>query len=470
MNEAINYFDGFGDVEELRKAIDTGNYAYGSSAPGALSQGAAWQVESLDATLRNVTFKMQNLKLWPDLPKSQAYNVVEEYNVEQAFGGDVPFFTADGALPSSTDFAVSREIAQVKFMGTRREVTHPATLTRPAHEPLIAHQIKTGTMYMLGRLERSLFDASATINALEFDGVDAQIRAKSINSEYIPQEFLGFGSSDEVVIDMRGNVLDEDALEEGANNVAENFGFPSALYLGTRQHSDLSKQFYPKERIPNMGQAEGKAGYVLSQFVSSAGIFDLKGNVFNRPRRGPVTGTGNAPTSVNGADSTEAANSQWETEDQGSYIYAVSAVYSQSGESPAGVDASAYAKANNNNVDVTWVAPVPPSGETIVYYNIFRSEKDGAAGTVEFIGRASGSVLTFRDRNAVLPGLAAAYLMQMDAENCTWKQLAPLMKMDLAIVAPAYRWMQLLYGTPIIYTPRKNVIFENIGRAEREDE
>jgi len=461
-------FDGFGDVDDLKKAIDTGNYAYGTSVPGDLTQGAAWQVESLDSTLRNVTYKMKNLKLWPDIPKSQAYNVVEEYNLEQAHGGDEPIFITDGGLPNENDFTVSREVAQVKFLGCRRQVTHPATLVKPAHEPLIAHQIKTGTMWILGRLERELFRADSDISALEFDGVEKQIREKGIDAEYIPSEFAGFGNSDEVVIDLRGEVLDEDVLEEAANNIAENFGFPSDLYLGTRQHSDLSKQFYPKERIPQMGQADGKAGYVLAQFVSSAGIFDLKGNVFNRPRRGAVTGVGNAPTAVAAADSTSAVDSEWTTAEQGDYLYKVSAVYSASGESPAGLAAAAYSKANDNTVDVTWTAPAPPSGETILAYNIFRSAKDGAAATCEFVGRVAGGVTAFEDFNAFLPGLASAFLLQVDAENVMWKQLAPLMKMDLAIVAPAYRWMQLLYGCPIIYTPRKNVVLENIGRAERE--
>lgn len=464
-----SYKNGFGQVpaeelDELRKALDTGSHAYSTATPGALTQGAALQVESLDATLRNVTFRMSNLKLWPDLPKSKAENTVEEYNLQQNYGGDNPVFFTDGGLPNSEDASYSREVELVKFLGTTRSVTHPLTLVKPAHGPIIAREIKNGTMWILEKLERALFNADSAIQSLEFDGISKQIQNKGSNSEY-KGDFPGFGDDQDVVIDVRDAVLDEDLLEEGANRIAENFGFPSTLYLDTRAHSDLSKQFYPKERIPNMGQADGKAGYVLKQFVSSAGNFDLKGNVFNRPRRKPVTGVGNAPSSVNGADSTEASGSEWLTADQGDYIYGVSAVYSASGESPAAFDASAYSKANNNNVDVTWVAPTPPSGESILYYNVFRSEKDGASSSAEFIARVAGGTVTYRDKNAKLPGLSDAFLCQMDAESFGWKQLAPLMKMDLAIVAAAYRWMQLLYGTPIVYTPRKNIIFENIGRA-----
>jgi hypothetical protein len=42
-------------------------------------------------------------------------------------------------------------------------------------------------------------------------------------------------------------------------------------------------------------------------------------------------------------------------------------------------------------------------------------------------------------------------------------QLAPLMKMDLAMIGPAYRFMILLYATPLLYQPMKMVRFVNIG-------
>ena len=46
-----------------------------------------------------------------------------------------------------------------------------------------------------------------------------------------------------------------------------------------------------------------------------------------------------------------------------------------------------------------------------------------------------------------------------------FKQLAPMIKIPLATVDPSIRWMQLIYGTPQVYTPGRNVIFRNIGRA-----
>ena len=45
----------------------------------------------------------------------------------------------------------------------------------------------------------------------------------------------------------------------------------------------------------------------------------------------------------------------------------------------------------------------------------------------------------------------------------TFKQLAPMTKINLATVAASFEWLQVLYGTLIVYTPRKHFIYENIG-------
>jgi hypothetical protein len=55
--------------------------------------------------------------------------------------------------------------------------------------------------------------------------------------------------------------------------------------------------------------------------------------------------------------------------------------------------------------------------------------------------------------------------MYDDVTNNCFKQLVPFIKIPLAIVDASIRWMQLLYGTPIYSTPRKNVLIKNIKLA-----
>ena len=80
--------------------------------------------------------------------------------------------------------------------------------------------------------------------------------------------------------------------------------------------------------------------------------------------------------------------------------------------------------------------------------------------TAGYDGATAGLV---RDVNHFLPDCDQAMLVQFDNEVVEFAQLAPLMKMDLAVLSPAFRFMVLLYGTPFLYAPKKMVRFVNIG-------
>jgi hypothetical protein len=234
------------------------------------------------------------------------------------------------------------------------------------------------------------------------------------------------------------------------------------MTMDTKAHADLGRQFYPKERVVPMGVAAGKAGFVLQQFVASSGSFDLVSNVFLRPKRGQqAVADGPAAPGAMTPSAAANANSKFAAADAGAYDYKVAAI-NAAGEGPQS------AAANQAIVAGEQASLIIPATAGAIAYAMYRSPKDSLANH-EFIGlvapAAVGAGATFKDNNHKLPGLAQSYLLSNDAEVMRFKQLAPLMKMDLAIIATAYRWMQLLYGTPIVYAPRKCLVRQNIGRA-----
>ena len=70
---------------------------------------------------------------------------------------------------------------------------------------------------------------------------------------------------------------------------------------------------------------------------------------------------------------------------------------------------------------------------------------------------------TFRDKNYKIAGTEDAFLIDNSTEVWAFKQLAPLMKMDFDDLSPSTRFMILLYGTPILYAPKKMMTFINIS-------
>ncbi len=479
----INNSDGFGTVtpqelDSLLKSLQSGNY---NAQPSTLTNGTALQVESLDASLRSTTFSEKTLKLWPIIPKDRAYNTYEEYNRRTSFGESQNggFFDADsGAQPDEETAAYNRQGQNIKYIGTTRIVSHPLTLVRNAHGPVIAQEIKSGTQWIIQQVERQLFEANGFFeegasgnftgavadiptSSIKFNGLEQQIRSGNNDSKAKYTGWEGYGDTQSVVYDIRGAVPNEDNIEESCLRSLENFGTPSHLIVPPRVHKDLSVAFYPKERVNPMGVADGKAGFVLTEFYSSAGIIKIMGDKFLNPKQFSLSA---AQTGAPATPATPTAAAEADATSQlaaSTYYYTVSALNNK-GESLASAEVAQAATAGQR-VAIT-IAGV--AGAT--YYAVFRSEVSGSnyqfIGYVKDTNPLGGAGAVFRDAGRRLPGLATGYLLQVESDSLGWKQLAPMMKMDLAIIGTAMRWMQFIYGTPIVYTPLKNVLMDNIGK------
>jgi hypothetical protein len=53
----------------------------------------------------------------------------------------------------------------------------------------------------------------------------------------------------------------------------------------------------------------------------------------------------------------------------------------------------------------------------------------------------------------------------MNLEALSFKQLAPMVKLPLATIDTSIRWSQLIFGVPVLYTPGKHLLIQNIGRS-----
>lgn len=443
------------DNEQLMKALSAG---YASSGPGGMS---ALRVESLEATMRVLTFSQQHVKLWKDIPKLPAYSTSEEYTVQNSYGGANGAFTREGELPQVQDASYERRVELIKYLGTQREVTHPATLVRNAFGNIIGKETQNGAIWLMEKLERNLFRGQQSVIPESFDGIDEQILrdpAASANN----------------VLDLRGGPLTEVAIEEASNLVIENYGLASALYAAPRAMSDVSKQFYSRQR-GTFGGGDGRIGYSAKIMETNAGDVALRGDIFLR--NGGVKDGGDSRFAPNAATAVRAPSapsvaatpsatvgSIFTDANAGTYQYKVTAL-NRFGQSAGAQEPGGVAVVAGDGVALT----ITDGGgaDQATGYRIYRSLTNGAAGTEQFvidIPRAPGAATTiYVDVNQYLPGTSRAYLLQMNLQALAFRQLAPMMKIPLATLAASIRWMQLIYGTPIVYAPRKHVVFINVA-------
>ena len=445
-------------VEQLQKALSI-SQNYGSTAPNALSGGSALSVEDLDRTLKLVTHGLEHLKLWKDIIKEKVPQTVHEYNVQNSYGQEVSPFFAMGGTPVNTDANYDREIVQVKYLGTQGSVQHNLTLIQAAHGPVIAREVKNKTIELLARNERAMFEADEDINSLEYNGIEKQIEEKEGQAQYKSTAFAGYesaGADDSVIIDVRGDFDDVVAEDMALRNV-NNFGMAMDCYLATDVHSKFSKDFYNKQRtLPGETLTSG------NRVKEHTGTIDyrFKPSLFNRPRRAPLAGTVSAQAAPSAANQGAAADasSEFGASDAGTYSYKISMVYADGETLPSAAFTQAVAAGEIVSVE-------PGYAGAPLYMNVFRSAA-GATSGWEFIGRvkpAGTGVAVVIDRNSIVPGSAKAYLLMHDTDALTWKQLGSMIKYDLAVTDTSYKWLQLLYGTPLVSAARKHVIAKNLN-------
>jgi hypothetical protein len=465
--------EGFGATDsatlgEINKALTAGY------AQDVVSQsgGSALRVESLDSTLKIVSFLEKNIVFYNDIPKTKAYNTVEEYNLLSKYGGRGGFFINEGGLPRTEDSQYQRKAAFVKFMGTTREISHPMLLVKPAHGNVVALETKNGAKWMLQRMEEALFGGNSSIMSQAFDGLKQQLL-----TGYNDPNAQGDGVTtlaSQFVIDLRGSIVTESVFEEVARILMDNYMYPTHCYMPNSVHTDFNKAFFSKGRygIPVSGDAT--VGFVADAVRTSGGVVKLRPDVFLRiDQSAPVTADNSlaptAPASVTVAVQAKSTSRGFKPAEAGSYVYSVTAL-SQNGESAPTLGSAAAVVTgltSGAEVSVTIVRGAQSGNDLATGYRVYRTRlEDGVAGVPFLIAEmpSAGATSVLLDGNENLPGLGIAYCGQLDESVITLRELSPMLKFPLATVASSIRWMQLYYNTPIIFRPRGWVIIKNIGR------
>lgn len=468
---------GFGEssaeeLMELRKALEIGT----SDPPTGIGFDAL-RVESLDASLKLVTYSETNIVLWNAISKMDAFSTVEEFNRLLSYGQERGGFVASGELPPEEDSVYERDTRKVKFCGTTRSVHHPATLVRTLPADLIAQETQNGILWMLRKMERSLFYGDEGSLPLEWDSLTKQVTD-------------GGGT----VIDLRGGTLSTEVIENGADAIMQNFGNPSMMFSNPKVFTDFAKIHFDFQRFASPGVPSGMVGVPVTGVNTQVGPIMFRPDVFvtnfaggpgAAGTAGGVSPSGapgfslpssplapNPPTIAVAVNGGPIAGSLFGAGDAGDYGYQVTAV-NRFGESAASALNSSNTVAAGDSVTITITDGGGANPATA--YKIYRTDKDDDTGTANFIGvltpRAKDiaglflAVTAATDLNADLPKTYLSLMLDMTMQSLTFKQLSPLVRMPLATISPAIRWMQLLYGTPIVFAPKKNVVYKNIGEA-----
>jgi cell wall-associated NlpC family hydrolase len=353
-----------------------------------------------------------------------------------------------------------------------REVTHPATVVHPAHGDLVALENQNGILWLLQTIEKSLFTGDSSLAAdgesEQWDGLDSLIDPTS-------------------VIDLEGGVIQEADMEEATNTILEAHGFATDFFSNTKTMSDFVKTLYPRQRVEMPAPVNGRVGMSVSSFATQAGEIEANPNIFIRKAPTPPAAATSAyapatPASIaNGAvTGTSGDHNKGAATGTTNLNYLVTACNRFGESAPTAVQGGVLAFSQANK-DLGVYAPLTITNPAVIgayppeFFKIYRSRATTAAGVpaasssysliaqVPAGSQAAGGTVVYNDENLYLPFTSKAYVGEMSPSVLTFRQLLPMMKMDLAVMGPSMRWMILLYGTPIMFARKKWLRFINIG-------
>lgn len=466
------------EVQELMKALQAGSITGRETNNLLDASGAPIKVESLEGTLKSLTFDESMIKLWKRVPKMEAYNTVEEYLRFISPGNDRGGFVSETELPEEEDSVYQRASVLIKFMGVTKSLSLAMTLvnTAAAVGNLMQREVRNGSLWLLRRVNKGLMFANSSINSKEFDGFLALHKGSysSLKAWY----------ESPTVIDLRGKRISEGNVEDAVLSIMNNFGYASLLMAPPVVTSNIAKDFYQYKLInPNSPQVtNATVGQKVSNIQTQHGLIDMDDDIFMARGAARLTTSvatspkaPNAPIAVSAGAVTDTGETKF-TDSDGDYFYAVAA-RNEYGESALTAlnGGNVVAVGTTESVDLRFTTgggAYPATG-----YVIYRSKIDPVTAldvtqlypifevsTTDlsdgFDGGTAGRV---RDRNRFIAGCEEAMVLQANDEVWSFKQLAPLMKLDLALLSQAKRFMVLLYGSPALYAPGKMVMFVNVG-------
>ncbi len=452
-------------LAELQKSLSAG---YGSDM-ASLQGGSALRIQSLDTTLQATVQDNKHFVLFNQLPKPKATAVLDEWTEQSSIGGFLgDSFNDQDGIAEETNGIYQRMVGKVKYMTTYRKI--PIVLQSQNNiTDAVAIETVNGTKQLLSSIEFALFEGNDLVTPKAFPGIRQQIES--------------LGSADHV-IDLRGMPLDNpQPVMKGAEVVFGygNFGTLTDLYLPPSVQSDLNTHLDPAFRVALDNSPNSISyGTHVRAIRTSWGDIATRNDVFIRDEkmkipfelrnelhaRQAVRNADVKPAGFTAAASVGPADSFWESEHAGDYVYFVAGI-THKGESQAvAASGGGVAVSAGNKVTLTITAS---AGGSETGYVIYRGRQNGTAelSDVREMVRVPkvGSTTVYEDLNREIPGSTCVYGLNLSASDhaITWRQYLPMMKIPMAAVnSPIIPWLQMICGYLRISKRNQHVVYKNI--------
>lgn len=485
-------FGGSNNVADVLKAMEAGLQT-GMQYNDQINNGGGLKVESLDAYIKVLANRLNQLVVYNEMPKQRIENTVHQYNQLYKYGEDVGIFNREGETPEETDTQYIRKSIIAKFMGLTGQVTDPAMLAKLAGGMnMYTREVQNKTTLLLTLIDTNLTSADSTCVEEEFDGIFRQHMmgvaatdrgsTEGMSTEQILDAYYG----SQAVIDAQNGILTDALVEDAADRVVNVYnGYIDRIVSAPVVFNNYVKKFHESKRVV-VGMSNSVVGATMGQSVNDImtqfGKVAVKTDKFfdvRRPIKASATASSPKAPGIPVAGGTKfAVATDTKTNfvlHAGSYGYLVTAKNRYGESAPLKLTDTALAVAANQSVDLQWAAPVGGAYAPTCYV-VYRTKKVTAlTDTTEYYpiftipasmlaaGYDGAAATKVRDRNRIIAGTKSALIYYNDSQINEYLQFGDTRKIDFAITAPSRRFAILNYGTPVLYQPAKICRIINIG-------
>lgn len=485
-------FGGSNNVADVLKAMEAGLQT-GMQYNDQINNGGGLKVESLDAYIKVLANRLNQLVVYNEMPKQRIENTVHQYNQLYKYGEDVGIFNREGETPEETDTQYIRKSIIAKFMGLTGQVTDPAMLAKLAGGMnMYTREVQNKTTLLLTLIDTNLTSADSTCVEEEFDGIFRQHMmgvaatdrgsTEGMSTEQILDAYYG----SQAVIDAQNGILTDALVEDAADRVVNVYnGYIDRIVSAPVVFNNYVKKFHESKRVV-VGMSNSVVGATMGQSVNDImtqfGKVAVKTDKFfdvRRPIKASATASSPKAPGIPVAGGTKSAVvADTKTNfvlHAGSYGYLVTAKNRYGESAPLKLTDTALAVAASQSVDLQWTAPVGGAYAPTCYV-VYRTKKVTAlTDTTEYYpiftipasmlaaGYDGADATKVRDRNRIIAGTKSALIYYNDSQINEYLQFGDTRKIDFAITAPSRRFAILNYGTPVLYQPAKICRIINIG-------
>lgn len=485
-------FGGAGNVADVLKAMEAGLQT-GMQYDNQINNGGGLKVESLDAYIKVLANRLNQLVVYNEMPKQRIENTVHQYNQLYKYGEEIGIFNREGETPEETDTQYIRKSIIAKFMGVTGQVTDPAMLAKLAGGMnMYTREVQNKTTLLLTLIDTRLTDADSTCIEEQFDGIFRQHMmgvaavdkgsTEGMSTEQILDAYYG----SQAVIDAQGGILTDALVEDAADRVVNVYnGYIDRIVSAPVVFNNYVKKFHESKRVV-VGMSNSVVGATMGQSVNDImtqfGKVSVKSDKFfdvRRPIKASATASSPKAPGVPVAGTTKSdAVADTKTNfvlHAGSYGYLVTAKNRYGESAPLRLTDAALAVAANQSVDLQFTAPVGGAYAPTCYVIYRTKEVTALTDTTEYYpiftipasmlaaGYDGAAVTKVRDRNRIIAGTKSALIYYNDSQINEYLQFGDTRKLDFAITAPSRRFAILNYGTPCLYQPAKICRIINIG-------